>query len=154
MKRSTRAGPQSTPRAISICSTCRAALRRGPFFMALRGPCSGGRSSTSVTPRSGDAFTFRRKTARVILPALNAVSFSLADELNRRSQRLPSARKRPEFNNGLDSSGRKAKTADGLNKSGVGLGGRKGGRAESKAETSNGLNKVGEQEGELSGRRV
>ena len=102
----------------------------------------------------GDAFTFRRKTARVILPALNAVSFSLADELIRRSQRLPSARKRPEFNNGLDSSGRKVKTADGLNvASSSQASGLEAGRAESKAETSNGLNKVGAREGEF-GRRV
>ena len=44
-----------------------------------RGQCSGGRSSTSVTSRSGDAFTFRRKTAEVILPALNVGSFTAAD---------------------------------------------------------------------------
>ena len=98
-----------------LTATCGAALRRSPFFMALRGPCSGGRSSTSVTSRSWEAFTFRRKTARVILPALNVGSFTLADELGHRSQRLPSARKRPEFNNGLERGERKVKTADGLN---------------------------------------
>ena len=44
--------------------------------MALRGPCSGERSSTSVTSRSGDAFTFRRKTARVKAMELDEASSS------------------------------------------------------------------------------
>ena len=71
--------------------TLRAALRRGPFFIALRGPCSGGRSSTFVTPRSGDDFTFRRKTAKVEAMELDEASSSHDNGLGGRSRRLPSA---------------------------------------------------------------